>query len=68
MKPKFDIALLLPTRGRTEALITSVKSVFELADIPDRLQMLFAFDRDDEIGKKFFQDEIQPWLDEKKYH
>ena len=68
MKHRFDIALLLPTRGRTEALITSVKSVFELADIPDRLQMLFAFDRDDEIGKKFFQDEIQPWLDEKKYH
>jgi hypothetical protein len=68
MKHRYDIALLLPTRGRTEALITSVKSVFELADIPDRLQMLFAFDRDDEVGKKFFQEEIKPWLDEKKYH
>jgi hypothetical protein len=68
MSNRFDLALLLPTRGRTEALINSVKSVFELADIPDRLQMLFAFDRDDEVGKKFFSEEIKPWLDQKGYN
>lgn len=68
MSHRYDIALLLPTRGRTEALITSIKSVFELADIPDRLQLLLAFDRDDEVGKTFFNTEIKPWLDEKKYH
>jgi hypothetical protein len=68
MTHKYDISLLLPTRGRTEALIKSVKSVYELADRPHRLQMLFAFDKDDEIGKAFFRDEIQPWLDDHKYH
>jgi len=68
MSNQFDIALLLPTRGRTEALITSVKSIFELADIPNRLQMMFAFDKDDEVGKQFFKQEIQPWMDAKGYH
>jgi hypothetical protein len=65
---QYDIAFLLPTRGRTDALITSVKSIFELAHSPHRVQVLFAFDRDDEVGKTFFNDEIKPWLDEKQYH
>jgi hypothetical protein len=68
MAHKYTISLLLPTRGRTEALITSVKSVFELADHPHQLQMLFAFDKDDAVGQQFFKSEIQPWLDQHKYH
>lgn len=60
---KYDIELLLATRGRTEALLKSVRSVFELADAPSRIRMFFAFDRDDEIGKTFFKTELQPLLD-----
>lgn len=68
MNTKFDISLLLATRGRTDALGRSVHSLFELADNPSRLQILFAFDRDDTVGISYFQKELQPWLDQNKYH
>lgn len=68
MNTKFDISLLLATRGRTDALGRSVRSLFELADNPSRLQILFAFDRDDTVGISYFQKELQPWLDQNKYH
>ena len=42
-----NISLLLATRGRTDALTRSVRSVFELADQPSQIEMLFAFDRED---------------------
>jgi hypothetical protein len=64
---KYDIELLLATRGRTSALLTSVKSVFELADNPSRCKLFFAFDRDDTVGQEFFKQEIQPWLDQNQY-
>ena len=62
--PEFDIAILLPTRGRSDSLERSVKSVIELASDPDRIQLMFGFDNDDAIGTKYFGDELQPWLDE----
>ena len=62
--PEFDIAILLPTRGRSDSLERSVKSVIELASDPDRIQLMFGFDNDDAIGTKYFEDELQPWLDE----
>jgi hypothetical protein len=64
----FDISLLLATRGRTDALGTSVRSVFEQATDPKRIEILFAFDRDDEVGKNYFRTELQPWLDQHQYH
>jgi hypothetical protein len=63
--PEFDIAILLPTRGRAEMLERSIKSVVELADDPSRVQIMFGFDNDDEIGTQHFIDKVQPWLDEK---
>lgn len=65
---KYDIAMLLPTRGRTEALGKSVRSVIELADNPDRIQIMFAFDKDDEVGLNYFVNELKPWCDEHKVH
>jgi len=62
--PEFDIAILLPTRGRAEMLERSVKSVIDLADNPAKVQLMFGFDNDDEVGIKYFTEELQPWLDE----
>ena len=62
--PEFDIAILLPTRGRSDSLERSVKSVIELASDPGQIQLMFGFDNDDDIGTKYFEDELQPWLDE----
>jgi len=41
---EFSIAVLLPTRGRSDALERSVKSLFELAYNPDRVQLMLGFD------------------------
>jgi hypothetical protein len=62
--PEFDIAILLPTRGRSDSLERSVKSVIELAADPSRIQIMFGFDNDDDVGTQCFVDELQPWLDE----
>ena len=61
--PEFDIAILLPTRGRSDSLERSVKSVIELAADPAKVQIMFGFDDDDDIGTKHFEEELQPWLD-----
>ena len=63
---RYDIAMLLATRGRTESLGRSVRSLIELADHPERVQLMFAFDRDDTIGKDYFKNELQPWMDQQK--
>lgn len=62
--PEFDIAILLPTRGRAEMLERSVKSVIDLAANASRVQIMFGFDNDDAIGTKHFEKELQPWLDQ----
>lgn len=62
--PEFDIAILLPTRGRSDSLERSVKSVIELASDASRVQLMFGFDNDDDIGTKHFEEELQPWLDD----
>lgn len=64
--PEYDIAILLPTRGRDGMLERSVKSLIDLADIPIRIQIMFGFDKDDEVGTQYFVNELQPWLDENR--
>lgn len=61
--PEYDIAILLPTRGRDGMLERSVKSVIELADDPSRVQIMFGFDSDDTVGTTYFIEQLQPWLD-----
>lgn len=65
---EFGIAVLLPTRGRTDALSRSVLSLINRCVMQDRVQIIFGFDTDDDIGKQHFAKELQPWLDEKKVH
>lgn len=60
---KYDIAMLLATRGRTEMLGRSVRSLIELAAQPQRIQIMFAFDHDDAVGFEYFSQELQPWMD-----
>ena len=66
MTPEYDIAILLATRGRTESLGRCIHSLINLADSPDRLQLMFAFDTDDTIGAAYFQAHLQPWMDQRK--
>lgn len=63
MTSSYDIAILLPTRGRDGMLERSIKSLFELADDPKRIQLMLAFDKDDTLGIGHFVNHIQPWLD-----
>jgi hypothetical protein len=63
---KYSIAVLLPTRGRTDALSRSVMSLFNRAVKPDSVQLLLAFDDDDTEGMEHFQDALEPWLIDKK--
>lgn len=65
MSRKYKIAVLLPTRGRTDALSRSVMSLINRAvDLP-HLELLLGVDSDDEIGKAHVEKELQPWLDSK---
>ena len=62
MKSEYDISVLLATRGRTEQLGRSVRSLFELADNPMKVQIVFAFDKDDIKGLTYFDKVLKPWM------
>ena len=64
MSASYDIAILLPTRGRDGMLDRSLRSLIDCASRPDRIQIMLAFDRDDELGIQYFLTHIQPWLDQ----
>jgi hypothetical protein len=64
-KNQYSIAVLLPTRGRTDALSRSVIGLVNRAVMLDKIQLMFAFDNDDEVGKTHFAEHLQPWLDNK---
>lgn len=66
MTVQYDIAVLLPTRGRTDSLMRSVKSLFDLADNKDRIQLMLGIDNDDKAGIKHFTEVLKPWLDDNK--
>lgn len=63
---KYSIAILLPTRGRTGALSRSVMSLINRALKVDKIQILLGFDEDDTEGIEHFQNELEPWLIDKK--
>ena len=63
-----DISILLATRGRTEALDRSIHTLMDMADKPHNVQVMFAFDNDDEIGLNHWQHHLKPWMDERKLH
>lgn len=57
------ISILLPTRGRTDILKRSVKSLLDTADDPSTIEFLLAFDNDDAESSKYFIENIAPDLD-----
>lgn len=63
-KPEFNIAILLPTRGRAESLERSIRSLVESADDISTVQFMFGFDDDDSIGVEHFTNAVQPYLDQ----
>lgn len=64
MTNEYSVAVLLPTRGRTEPLSKSVTSLFERCADKDQIKLILAFDNDDAVGLKHFESVVQPWLDE----
>lgn len=66
MSHDYSIAILLPSRARTESLSKSVFSIVDRASQPDRLEFLFGFDDDDPTGVDHFIEVIQPWLDQRE--
>lgn len=65
MKNEYSIAVLLPTRSRTDALTASVTSIVDLAHDVSCIQLVFGFDDDDKIGLDHFAKVIQPFLDKR---
>jgi hypothetical protein len=63
MTNEYKIAILLPTRGRTEALDRSLIGLLEQASDLSSIQLLLGLDTDDVVGIAHFQDELQPKLD-----
>jgi hypothetical protein len=64
MAADFEIAVLLATRGRTELLTRSLRSLIDLAHDVNRIQFMLAFDQDDTVGVEYFTKTVQPWLDQ----
>jgi hypothetical protein len=66
MNNRFGISILLATRGRAEPLGRSIRSLIEKAAIPHQLHLFFAFDKDDTVGPEYFNNDLKPYLDEKR--
>ena len=64
MTNEYKIAIILPTRGRTEALTRSLIGLLEKANNLDHIQVLLGLDNDDTVGIAHFQNSLQPTLDE----
>lgn len=62
-KKSYDIAVLLATHKRTDALSRSLFSLIDRAQDLDTIEFRFAIDNDDEIGMNHFVEVIQPELD-----
>jgi hypothetical protein len=60
---KYDISVLLPTRGRTTALRRSVQSLYDNVTDPKSIHIMLGFDRDDTAGTDYFNTSLRPWLD-----
>jgi hypothetical protein len=63
---KYNIAILLPTRGRTNALDKSVYSIIDTAADPGKIQLLLAFDNDDTVGLEHFNNHLRKDLESRK--
>lgn len=58
------ISILLPTRGRTDMLLRSIKSLVEKASNPQRIEILLGIDDDDKQIQPYITEHIAPFLKE----
>jgi len=65
---EYDIAVLLPTRGRTMTLTRSVMSLINRVQDISKIQIILGFDDDDTIGIKHWEESLQPLLDDRGVH
>lgn len=62
--PKYDVAVILPTRKRSDMLDSSLMSLLDNAADPSRIQILVAFDSDDQASLEYFRNNIAPKIDQ----
>ena len=60
------ISVILPTRGRRDVLITSIKSLVDKASNPARLEIIFGVDEDDTGINEFIAENLADYLKSKK--
>jgi hypothetical protein len=58
------ISVLLPTRGRTTALLKSIQSLIETASNPQRVEILLGIDEDDTDLPPYLKEHVAPYLKE----
>lgn len=58
------ISILLPTRGRREALLKSLNSLLDTASDPTRLEFLLGIDEDDDGIKEYIEQNVAPLMKE----
>lgn len=58
-----DISILLPTRGRSDALMSSIRSLYDLADDTSTIELLFGMDNDDVVGMENMLHNVIPWIE-----
>ena len=61
-----DISILLPTRGRSDALMSSIQSLYDLAGDFSSIELLFGMDNDDVVGLENILQNVIPWIEETK--
>lgn len=62
---RYKVAVLLPTRGRTGALESSLMSLIDNAHDLSGVQLMLGFDKDDSEGKTHFMNQVRPQLVER---
>jgi hypothetical protein len=68
MTKQYKIAILLPTRGRTDLLDRSIFSQIDNCSNLDQVQFMLGFDRDDTVGLDHFRNSLKTKLDQRGVH
>jgi hypothetical protein len=64
MNNGIDISILLPTRGRAQALMSSIQSLCTLAEDFTSIEVLFGVDNDDVVGMENMLKNVCPWIEQ----
>jgi glycosyltransferase involved in cell wall biosynthesis len=64
-EPKYEISVLLPTRGRREALKSSIMSLIDQAADASTIEILLAVDDDDRDTQEWCRANIYPEIEDK---